>query len=161
MNQYLSLTRNLLLIMPAFMLLGFSSLPGHRDIEVGPIAEAPEPVEDKAIAQETKPMVRVVKATAYNALASQTDSTPEICAWGDRIRPGIIAVSRDLEGLGLTRGQEVHIEGYGKMIVLDRMHKRKRNQIDIFMEKYEDAIEFGVQELVIRWNAKEEGGEKS
>ena len=94
---------------------------------------------------------RVVKATAYNALASQTDSTPLICAWGDRIRPGIIAVSRDLEGLGLTRGQEVHVEGLGKRVVMDRMHRRKKNQIDIFMERHEDAVNFGVQDLVISW----------
>ena len=96
-------------------------------------------------------MTRVVRATAYNATEVQTDSTPLICAWGDRIRPGIIAVSRDLEKLGLTRGRTVYVEGYGKRIVLDRMHARKRNQIDLYMDTYEEAINFGVQELVIHW----------
>ena len=101
-------------------------------------------------------MNRVVKATAYNALESQTDSTPLICAWGDRIRPGIIAVSRDLESLGLTRGQEVLVEGLGKRVVMDRMHRRKKNQIDIFMDSHENAVNFGVQELVISWEVRPE-----
>lgn len=39
-----------------------------------------------------------VTATAYNSHSSQTDSTPNIAAWGDRLRPGMkaIAISRDL-----------------------------------------------------------------
>ena len=118
------------------------------------------PAEDLAriagLSKRASRFKRVVKATAYNALASQTDSTPLICAWGDRIRPGIIAVSRDLERLGLTRGQEVHVEGLGKRVVMDRMHKRKENQIDIFMNSYEAAVNFGVQELVISWEADPE-----
>jgi 3D (Asp-Asp-Asp) domain-containing protein len=96
-------------------------------------------------------VTRVVKATAYNAVPEQTDSTPEICAWGDKVRPGIIAISRDLENSGLTRGKEVQIEGIGKVIVMDRMHSRKHNQIDLYMERYQDAVEFGVKELSISW----------
>ena len=34
---------------------------------------------------------------------------------------------------------------------MDRMHRRKRNQIDLYMEKYSDAVEFGVKELTISW----------
>ena len=94
---------------------------------------------------------RMVKVTAYNPLESQTDSTPFEAAWGDRVREGIIAVSRDLEKEGLTRGVEVHVAGMGKYIVLDRMHYRKRNQIDIFMWKYKDAVTFGVQQREIEW----------
>jgi len=96
-------------------------------------------------------ITRAVKATAYNAFSQQTDSTPTICAWGDKIRPGIIAISRDLEKIGLTRGQEVHVEGFGKRTVMDRMHRRKRNQIDLYMESHKEAIRFGVQTLTISW----------
>lgn len=93
-----------------------------------------------------------VKATAYNALPSQTDNTPNICAWGDHIAPDVIAVSRDLEKLGLGRNTKVYVEGQqGLKVVKDRMHKRKKNQIDVFMEKYKDAINFGVQYLNIYW----------
>ena len=185
MNQNMNLTRNIPLLLAAFTLMGIASfadssvtressqasplaMVNHRMAELvikGQLwpssdiytkqktAEIAEPADLEALPTR---IVRVVKATAYNALASQTDSTPDICAWGDRIRPGIIAVSRDLEGLGLTRGQEVHIEGHGNMVVLDRMHKRKTNQIDIYMEEYEDAINFGVQQVVISWNTERE-----
>jgi 3D (Asp-Asp-Asp) domain-containing protein len=100
---------------------------------------------------QAEEIIRIVKATAYNATAQQTDSTPTICAWGDKIRPGIIAVSRDLEKLGLTRGTKVHIEGIGTRIVLDRMHRRKKNQIDIYMEDYNDAVNFGIKKVTISW----------
>ena len=119
-----------------------------------PAPEQPEiQVADKKKPSKKKRtrVTRVVRATAYNAVPQQTDDTPEICAWGDRVRPGIIAISRDLEKSGLTRGKEVHIEGIGKVVVMDRMHYRKRNQIDLYMEKYEDAVEFGVRELSISW----------
>jgi len=119
-----------------------------------PAPEQPEiQVADKKKPSKKKrtKVTRVVRATAYNAVPQQTDDTPEICAWGDRVRPGIIAISRDLEKSGLTRGKEVHIEGIGKVVVMDRMHYRKRNQIDLYMEKYEDAVEFGVRELSISW----------
>lgn len=112
-------------------------------------------VEEPATLENPNKKTCLVKATAYNAMPAQTDDTPTICAWGDKVRPGIIAVSRDLEKQGLTRGQEVHVKGFGKMTVLDRMHKRKKNQIDIYMETYEDAIEFGVKELKITWNVEE------
>ena len=122
-------------------------------------AEQPAPQKHGTlVAEKNKPskkkptkVTRVVRATAYNAVPEQTDSTPEICAWGDRIKPGIIAISRDLERIGLTRGKEVHIEGIGKRIVMDRMNHRKRNQIDLYMERYEDAVRFGVKELTISW----------
>ncbi len=125
--------------------------------ELAMVAPAPEQ-PDTTLAERKKPskkkrtkVTRVVKATAYNAVPRQTDDTPEICAWGDKVRPGIIAISRDLERSGLTRGKEVHIEGIGKVVVMDRMHYRKRNQIDLYMESYKEAVEFGVKELTISW----------
>jgi len=95
---------------------------------------------------------RLVKVTAYNALENQTDSTPFEAAWGDRVRDGIIAVSRDLEKVGLTRGVKVQVDGMGEYVVLDRMHRRKRNQIDIFMWRYKDAVNFGIQNKEITWS---------
>ncbi len=131
--------------------------PEGQPNEVG-LAEGSSTLPEEAThADNPKKMTRVVRATAYNADPRQTDDTPDICAWGDRVRAGIIAVSRDLEKMGLNRGQEVFVEGIGKFVVLDRMHRRKTNQIDIFMEKYEDAIRFGVQEVVISWNLAHTG----
>lgn len=129
------------------------SVPAQVAMETpAPVQSEAEGVDKKKPSKKKKTKVtRVVKATAYNAYPEQTDDTPDICAWGDKIRPGIIAISRDLEKSGLTRGKEVHIEGIGKVVVMDRMHHRKRNQIDLYMERYEDAVEFGVKELTISW----------
>ena len=99
--------------------------------------------------------VLVVHATAYNSVASQTDGDPNIGAWGDELRPGMraIAVSRDLLELGLTRGARVQIDGLsGEYRVLDKMAKRWRRKIDIYMgEDVRAARNWGVREVRIRW----------
>ncbi|SMY37013.1 3D domain-containing protein [Photobacterium andalusiense] len=79
-----------------------------------------------------------VTATAYNSVRAQTDSSPNIAAWGDRLKPGMkaIAVSRDLLKMGLKRGSKVKISGLpGEYVVLDKMHHRWNRKIDIYMGK--------------------------
>ena len=96
-----------------------------------------------------------VTASAYTSSVGETDSTPNLAAWGDTLKPGMksIAVSRDLIKLGLTHQQEVRIEGFdGKYTVLDKMNKRWTNKIDIYMgEDIEKANQWGKQEVVIYW----------
>jgi len=77
-----------------------------------------------------------VTATAYNSLAYQTSSNPNITAFGDSLIPGkkYIAVSRDLLDLGLTHNTPVKIEGFDNVyIVKDKMNKRWKKRIDIYM----------------------------
>jgi len=78
-----------------------------------------------------------VTATAYSSHKSQTDKTPFLAAWNNRIRPGmkIIAVSRDmLTKYGLRNGSKVRIGGLsGYYTVRDKMHKRYKKRIDIYM----------------------------
>nr|WP_299525423.1 hypothetical protein [Winogradskyella sp.] len=77
-----------------------------------------------------------VTATAYNSLTYQTNSNPNITAFGDSLRPGLsyIAVSRDLLDLGLVHNTKVKIEGFDSLfIVKDKMNKRWRKRIDIYM----------------------------
>ncbi|PSW04951.1 hypothetical protein C9I89_11630 [Photobacterium lipolyticum] len=79
-----------------------------------------------------------VTATAYNSVRAQTNANPTQAAWGDKLKPGmkVIAVSRDLLGMGLTRGAKVKISGLpGEYVVLDKMHKRWSRKIDIYMGK--------------------------
>jgi len=97
-----------------------------------------------------------VTATAYNSLAAQTDSTPNIAAWGDRLRPGmkVIAVSRDLlKKYGLKHRDKVKISGLeGEYLVLDKMNKRWRKKIDIYMGKdRRKALKWGRKNVTIRW----------
>jgi len=96
-----------------------------------------------------------VKASAYNSLKYQTDSNPVIAAWGDSLKPGMycIAVSRDLLKLGLKLDTPVKIEGLDSVyLVKDKMHRRKRNQIDIYMGiDVKKAKEWGVKRLKIQY----------
>ena len=78
-----------------------------------------------------------VTATAYTSHRGQTDKTPFLAAWNNRIRPGmkIIAVSRDLiTKYGITNGKKVRISGLkGIYTVRDKMNKKWRRKIDIYM----------------------------
>ena len=77
-----------------------------------------------------------VVATAYNSLAYQTNANPHITAFGDSLKPGLryIAVSRDLLDLGLVHNTKVKIEGFdGLFLVKDKMNRRWRKHIDIYM----------------------------
>ena len=78
-----------------------------------------------------------VTATAYTSHRGQTDRTPFLAAWNNRIRPGmkIIAVSRDLiTRYGITNGKKVRISGLkGIYTVRDKMNKKWHRKIDIYM----------------------------
>ena len=77
-----------------------------------------------------------VTATAYNSLAYQTNSNPQITAFGDSLKPGLkyIAVSRDLLKMGLKHNTPVKIEGFdGVYLVKDKMNRRWIKRIDIYM----------------------------
>ncbi len=101
-----------------------------------------------------------VTATAYNSLPGQTHPAhPDIAAWGDKLEPGMkgIAVSRDLLQMGLTYNTEVKIEGLpGKYVVLDKMNKRWKKRIDIYMGKDRQlAREWGKQKVEITFKPNE------
>ena len=99
-----------------------------------------------------------VTASAYTSNVAETDSNPSLAAWGDTIRPGmkVIAVSRDLIKMGLSRGVKVSIEGLeGEYTVLDKMNKRWTKKIDIYMgADTKAAKEWGKQKVSIYWENK-------
>lgn len=95
--------------------------------------------------------------TAYSSTPDQTDATPFVTASGQGVRDGIVAVSRDLEGLGLRFGSKVVVtevggpscgpaarELVGEVLeVQDRMHRCKRRQIDVWRPSREEALAIG------------------
>jgi 3D (Asp-Asp-Asp) domain-containing protein/LysM repeat protein len=102
-----------------------------------------------------KHRLRIV-ATAYTSHRSQTDSTPFLAAWNNRIRPGmkIIAVSPDLiRRYGITNGVRVKIGGLpGTYVVRDKMNPRLHNHIDIYMgTNRRRALRWGRRRVVIHW----------
>lgn len=97
-----------------------------------------------------------VTATAYNSVTQQTNRQPTLTAWGETLRPGMkaIAVSPDLIEKGLDRGTLVRIEGFpGEYRVVDKMHRRWRRRIDIYMgEDVRAAREWGKRQVTISWS---------
>ena len=98
-----------------------------------------------------------VTATAYTSHVNQTDSTPNIAAWGDRLKPGmkVIAVSRDmLNKYGLKHRSKVRIKGLdGEYLVLDKMNKRWKKKIDIYMGMdLKKAYKWGKRKVELQWN---------
>lgn len=97
-----------------------------------------------------------VTATAYSSHRNQTDSTPFLAAWNNRIRPGmrIIAVSRDmLTRYGMRNGTRIRIGGLpGYYRVRDKMNKRYKKRIDIYMGmNRRKALRWGRRSVVIYW----------
>ncbi len=97
-----------------------------------------------------------VTVTAYTLREAETKKGHiGLAAWGDQLVPGMksIAVSRDLIKAGLTHNTEVRIEGLeGTYVVRDKMNKRWKNKIDIFMgHNLKAARQWGKRKLVIRW----------
>jgi 3D (Asp-Asp-Asp) domain-containing protein len=87
-----------------------------------------------------------VTATAYNSLPNQTDDTPFITASGTTVRHGVLAANFLPIG---TRVKIPEIYGDDIFIVEDRMNPRYHQRVDIWMEDYSDAIQFGVRNIDI------------
>jgi 3D (Asp-Asp-Asp) domain-containing protein len=102
-----------------------------------------------------KEQILQITATAYNSVPEQTQGNSKETAWGEQLIPGMkaIAVSRDLIDRGLTHGVAVKIQGLpGTYRVMDKLHKRWRERIDIYMgEDVQAAKQWGKQEVTIRW----------
>lgn len=99
---------------------------------------------------------RPVTATAYTASVDECDDDPRIGAAGKRMRPGFIAVSRDLAKWGAGLGQKVRIEdekgnNVGIFTVADFLNKRYTERIDFFFGEGADAkrraLDFGVRKM--------------
>jgi 3D (Asp-Asp-Asp) domain-containing protein len=101
----------------------------------------------------------IVRASAYNSTRGQTDASPGVGAWGDRLAPGVraIAVSRDLASLGLHRGTKVRVEGLpGEYMVLDLMPAKWKRHIDIYMgTDVKAARAWGRRKVKIWWSNRE------
>ena len=102
-----------------------------------------------------KKNVLTVTASAYTSCKRETDSTPFLAAWNNRLKPSVksIAVSRDLLNFGLTNGTKVKISGLkGYYMVLDKMNKRWKKRIDIYMGcNVKRARKWGKRKVTIVW----------
>ena len=138
-----------LLLTISLLLSGCSIFPGQITLK-----KSPSPnfvIEDKEFNL-------MVTATAYTSHHGQTDSTPYLAAWNNRLKPSVksIAVSRDLLDMGLTNGTKVTIDGLpGSYKILDKMNKRWKKKIDIYMGRnLKKARRWGKRKVTIRWTKK-------
>jgi 3D (Asp-Asp-Asp) domain-containing protein len=119
------------------------------------IAKKQVELEQKIIFTPSGNQLRVI-ASAYTSHASQTDGSPFVGAWGHRFSPGmqIVAVSNDLiREYGITNGTKIRIGGLdGYYTVRDKMNKRYRKHIDIYMGlDRARALKWGRRSVVIYW----------
>jgi len=89
----------------------------------------------------------LVTVTAYNADTAQTDSDPDIAASLRRVKPGTIAVSRDLFDRGWVFGRKVRLEGLGIYEINDLMAARHNRAVDIFIHSNSQALAFGKRRI--------------
>ena len=97
---------------------------------------------------------RTVRATAYNSEVGQTDNSPFITATGTRVRPGVIALSRDLlrvfpYGTRVTLHDSAGLLNGRVFIVEDTMNVRLANTIDIWMGSRAQALRWGARTVRI------------
>jgi len=86
--------------------------------------------------------VHFIITTAYSSTYDQTDSTPFITAYNTQVREGIVAANF------LEKGTQImfpEIFGSQVFVVEDKMHKRFKYRVDIWMSSTEQAKEFGVK----------------
>ncbi len=87
-----------------------------------------------------------VISTGYSSSIDQTDSTPFITASGTQVRDGIVAANF------LPFGTKIRMPAlYGDkvFVVEDRMHPRKRYQVDIWFPSRQEALNFGAKTTYI------------
>lgn len=98
--------------------------------------------------------LRLSRISAYTASADETDPTPSIAACG-RIRPGGIAVSRDLFNRGRNCGKRITVRTdrgtYFSGFIWDTMNARYRRTADLLVGTRVGAFRFGVTKGHIRF----------
>ena len=119
-----------------------------------PVSELPGSLPGSLAASPRRGVSRVVKATAYNSEVGQTDNSPFITATGTRVRPGVIALSRDLLRL-FPYGSRVMLKDSAGLlagrifIVEDTMNVRIANTVDIWMPSRAQALRWGSRTVTI------------
>ncbi|WP_404449440.1 LysM peptidoglycan-binding domain-containing protein [Sutcliffiella horikoshii] len=128
--------------------------PAEESVTEAPAEEAPaeEPAEEPAQEEETAADPEVAQeltmtATAYTATC---EGCSGITATGINLleNPDMKVISVDPDVIPL--GSKVWVEGYGEAIAGDTGGAIKGNKIDIFIPEYEDAVNYGVQEVQVK-----------
>jgi 3D (Asp-Asp-Asp) domain-containing protein len=104
-------------------------------------------LKDVVCEYEKKEFDKEGEFTAYNPIESQTDADPNIMASNKEVYDGAIACPAYYEF-----GTKIEVEGMGTYTCDDRMGKRYRHKenFDIVLADYDDAVNFGRKQLKYR-----------
>jgi 3D (Asp-Asp-Asp) domain-containing protein len=143
---------------PVSEIISVNNLDKNKHIKIGQVLliKKIKNSNNTKIVKKKKLNTIKVTATAYTSHPGQTDKTPFLAAWNNKLKPGmkVIAVSRDLiKKYGLTNGVKVKLKGLpGYYVVRDKMNKRFRNKIDIYMGlNKKKALKWGKRQITISW----------
>ena len=99
--------------------------------------------------QRSPELVGKVSCYMYNPTESQTDSSPHYTSIGEKVQEGIIAVSQDLLDK-VNYYDMVYIKELDRYFyVMDCMHKKNKNSVDIFSWNLKQAHTFGRHEFTL------------
>lgn len=93
--------------------------------------------------------IKEVTLTAYSPTEEECGPNPQTTASMVKVRPGIIAVSRDLFDQGWIFGKKVYVKGHGVFEIADLMSKRYTKRMDIYLPDTEKAKRFGVKQVTV------------
>ena len=141
-----------LVLIGLFYVLSSNQKPNSEPMLIQEQVSVSMTIEDSAIVEFEVPIDTIlhheVRATFYNPVPSQTDSSPDKTATGfmidlnDPYKHKIIAISRDLEQLGYAMGDSVHLHFPneskssiydGVYVIQDRMNKKHTMKIDLLV----------------------------
>lgn len=110
------------------------------------VREIPQPESLNIVSKVSEEFYRYV--TAYNLTKTQTDSTPCIGAWGDNLCQ--LSNTLNICATNEFPYRTVLLIDGEKYTVLDRTNPRYTKRIDILMDTYPSARQFGIQYLPIK-----------
>jgi 3D (Asp-Asp-Asp) domain-containing protein len=123
--------------------MGFAQNSPHATEALSPILQSNADLSE-VVQVNASPLPEHAKyqvwVTAYSSTVDQTDSTPLITASNTKVRDGVLAANFLPFG---TRVQIPDLYGDKVFVVEDRMHRRFRDHVDIWMPVTSDAMKFG------------------
>ena len=120
-----------------------SPMVNNQQVVVEEMAPPQLPSFVMAQAPEAPVDLLEMTVTAYSSSEDQTDSSPYITAMGTVVEDGIVATNALPFG---TRVKIPDIFGDKIFIVEDRMNRRFRRRLDVWMPNRAKAQSFGVQQ---------------
>ncbi len=103
----------------------------------------------RQVAELEKMKVKEITVTAYSPSVAEYDADPHVTASMVKVRPGIVAVSRDLFDQGWVFGKKVYVKGHGVFEIADLMNKRHKERVDIFFPNADEARRFGIKQVKV------------